>query len=169
MLLTGAPHDRIYFGTDTNVFAPLLGCALAIGVHERRLWTPTARVGGLAAVGVIVAACIPWHYYDRRLLYATIAVALLATIAVHACLIKPALWLENRVLRWFGTISYGLYLWHYMMISLPWERLIPFPPFVGMIGAPIALAWISWRYVEAPLLGKWPVARVPQEPLLTSP
>ncbi|MEX0667812.1 MAG: acyltransferase [Acidimicrobiia bacterium] len=158
-LATGAPHDRIYFATDTNAFAPLLGCALAIGIHENRIPAPTRNVSALSTAALVLAACIPWHYYDRRLLYGTIPVAVLAMVAIHGALFRPALWLENPVLRWFGKVSYGLYLWHYMMISLPWDRLLPVPSIVPMIAAPIVLAGMSWRFVEAPLLGRRPAVR----------
>jgi peptidoglycan/LPS O-acetylase OafA/YrhL len=77
-------------------------------------------------------------------------------VAIHGALFQPALWLENPVLRWFGKISYGLYLWHFLIISLPWEQLLPIPPFVPMIAVPIALAGLSWRFIEAPLLGRKP-------------
>ena len=159
LLTGGAPHDRVYFGTDTNAFAPLLGCALAIGVHEKRIPAPTGNVCALSAAALLVAACIPWHYYDRRLLYLAVPIALLAAIAVYGAISRPPEWLHHPVLRWFGTISYGLYLWHYMMISLPWEELRPVPPLFSMIAAPIALAWLSWRFIEAPLLGHRPAIR----------
>ena len=152
LLTAGAPHDRIYFATDTNAFAPLLGCALAIGVHEKRIPAPTRDVGLLSTAGLIVAACIPWHYYDRRLLYLAIPVSALAAFAVYGALFTPSEWLQHPVLRWFGKISYGLYLWHYILIGLPWENLRPVPPLVLMIAAPVVLAWLSWHFIEAPLL-----------------
>ena len=155
-LVTGATHDRIYFATDTNAFAPLLGCALAIAIHENRIPKPTRNVSTLSTVALVLVACIPWHYYDRRLLYLTLPVAGLAAVAIYGALFRPAEWLQNPVLRWFGKISYGLYLWHYMMISLPWEQLVPVPPFVPMIAAPIVLAGLSWRFIEAPFLGRRP-------------
>jgi peptidoglycan/LPS O-acetylase OafA/YrhL len=155
-LATGATHNRVYFGTDTNAFAPLLGCALAVGLHENRIPKPTRNVSALATASVIMAAAIAWHYYDRRLLYLTVPVAVLAAVAIHGALFKPAVWLENPVLRWFGKVSYGLYLWHYMIIALPWEQLLPIPPAIPMVAAPIALAGLSWRFIEAPLLGRKP-------------
>lgn len=155
-LATGATHNRVYFGTDTNAFAPLLGCALAVGLHENRIPKPTRNVSAVATATLIMAACIAWHYYDRRLLYLTVPIAVIAAVAIHGALFKPAVWLENPVLRWFGKISYGLYLWHYMMISLPWEQLLPIPPEIPMVAVPIALAGLSWRFIEAPLLGRKP-------------
>ena len=159
-LLTGMPRDRIYFATDTNAFAPLVGCALAMLFHERRLPTPGSNVSALSTGVLIVVACIPWQYDDRRLLYGALPVAMLAAGAIYGALLRPASWLENPLLRWFGKISYGLYLWHYMIISLPWEQILPIPPSIPMIAVPIVLAGLSWRFVEAPLLGQRPL--VPQ-------
>jgi peptidoglycan/LPS O-acetylase OafA/YrhL len=151
LLAAGADNLRVFFSTDTNAFAPLLGCALAIAYHEGRLPTPSANMSALATAALLAAASIPLDFTDRRLLWGSIPFAALAAVAIYAAIDRPATWLENRVLRWFGMISYGLYLWHFMLISLPWERL-PMPPMVGMVGAPIAMAWLSWRFVEAPIL-----------------
>jgi peptidoglycan/LPS O-acetylase OafA/YrhL len=93
-------------------------------------------------------------------------------VAIHGALFKPAVWLENPVLRWFGKVSYGLYLWHYMMIALPWERLLPIPPVIPMVAVPIALAGLSWRFIEAPLLRRKPPTErspLPQEPRTPTP
>ncbi|HEY7564605.1 MAG TPA: acyltransferase, partial [Acidimicrobiia bacterium] len=151
LLATGADNLRVFFSTDTNAFAPLLGCAVALALHEKRLPLPPTNVSALATAALVGAACIPVDFTDRRLLWGAVGFAFLAAVAVFAAVERPATWLENRVLRWFGMISYGLYLWHFMLISLPWERL-PIPPMVGMVGAPIAMAWLSWRFVEAPIL-----------------
>ena len=159
LLTGGAPHDRIYFATDTNAFAPLLGCALAIGVHEKRIPVASSNVCSLSTAALLLAACIPWHYYDRRLLYFAVPISVLAATAVYGAVSGPPDWLHHPVLVWFGTISYGLYLWHYMMISLPWENLRPVPPLFSMIMAPIALAWLSWHFIEAPLIRRRPADR----------
>ena len=39
-----------------------------------------------------------------------------------------------------------------MLIALPWENLRPVPPLLPMIAAPVVLAWLSWHFIEAPLL-----------------
>ena len=159
LLAVGVPNEWVYFATDTNAFAPLLGCALAIGIHEQRIPAPTANVCALSTAAIIVAACIPWHYSDRRLLYLAIPISVLAATAIYGALSRPAEWLQHPVLRWFGRISYGLYLWQYMMISMPWEKLRPIPPLLPMIAVPIALAWLSWHFIEAPLLRRGPANR----------
>lgn len=157
LLVAGAPNIRIFFASDTNAFAPLLGCALAVGFHERRFPSPGRNVSVLSTAILIIAACLPIDFTDRRLLWAAMPAAIIAALAIHAALFQPASWLENRTLRWFGMISYGLYLWHFMLISLHWERQ-PLPPLLLMIVTPVVAAWLSWKYVEAPILRrKWHV------------
>ncbi len=164
LLMAGAPDLRILFGTDSNAFAPLLGCALAIGHHEGRIPKPPKDLSAISIAVLVVVACIPADFTDRRVLWGSLPVALLSVIAIHAALHQPVFWLEHRVLRWFGMISYSLYLWHYMLISLPWERL-PIAPLLGMVVSSIGAAFISWRFIEAPILGsEWRLPSITNSP-----
>jgi peptidoglycan/LPS O-acetylase OafA/YrhL len=158
LLATGAPDVRVSFGTDTNAFALLLGCALAIAFHEGRLPTPPRHTSAFATAALVAIACIPVHYTDRRVLWGTAPVAILSGLAIYAALFEPFRWLETKVLRWFGTISYGLYLWHFMMINLPWD-VMPLRPLFWMTSSSILAAWLSWRVVEEPFLRSRPVGR----------
>lgn len=153
LLVSGADNPRVYFGTDSNAFAPLLGCVLAIGLHEGRIAKSGRNVASLAVFGLLMAASLPLHFDDRRLLWGTIGVGLLSTLAIWGAVSAPPEWLSNRVLRWFGRISYGLYLWHYILISVFWEKLGR-SSLAAMVAAPVLMAWLSWRYVEAPILGR---------------
>lgn len=171
LLTVGAPDVRISFGTDTNAFAPLLGCALAIGFHEQRFLPARNNVSALCTAALIAAACLPLHYTDRLVIWLGVPVAILAALAVHAALTAPASWLETRALRWFGTISYGLYLWHFLIIPMPWHRM-PLRPLFWMMVVPVVVAWLSWRLLEEPILRSRP-DRIPhntaQSRLTTEP
>ncbi|MBK6295657.1 MAG: acyltransferase [Rhodoferax sp.] len=70
--------------------------------------------------------------------------------------VLPKLLLGNGLLRHFGTISYGLYLFHFPIAALmyvngfsPWQMLV-----VGVLVA-VPLAEVSWRYLESPILQRW--------------
>lgn len=70
--------------------------------------------------------------------------------------VQPRQLLGNKVLRHFGTISYGLYLFHFPIAALmyvngfsPWQMLV-----VGFFVA-VPLAEVSWRYLELPILQAW--------------
>ena len=69
--------------------------------------------------------------------------------------------LENPIARFFGTISFGLYLWHYPILkAIGKGRLADMPPgFARLIigsavglGATIGVAWISYVLIERPAM-----------------
>jgi acetyltransferase len=70
--------------------------------------------------------------------------------------------LGNRTMRWFGEISYGVYLWHLgLLVAL--SRWLGWPAFSGhffalfgltAVAATIAAA-LSWHLVERPLLRRF--------------
>jgi len=63
--------------------------------------------------------------------------------------------LRSRTLRFFGKISYMLYLLH----ALVYLFFLSFfqPTWIVSLAAlfcAIALSWISWTYLEQPILGR---------------
>ena len=62
--------------------------------------------------------------------------------------------LSNRVLVWFGLISYPLYLWHWPLLSFAGivqdESPGPETRAVVVLVATL-LAWLTWRLIEKPL------------------
>ncbi|MDP3670189.1 MAG: acyltransferase family protein [Telluria sp.] len=73
--------------------------------------------------------------------------------------------LSNRVMVWFGLISYPLYLWHWPLLSFAQivESGLPRPAIrAGAVLLAIALAWLTYRLLERPLRrvsrARWPVA-----------
>lgn len=71
--------------------------------------------------------------------------------------------LSNRVVVWFGLISFPLYLWHWPLLSF--TRIVrgTDPPFFARTVAvmlAILLAWLTYRFVERPIrLGPHGVAK----------
>jgi peptidoglycan/LPS O-acetylase OafA/YrhL len=65
-----------------------------------------------------------------------------------------------RMLEWFGTISFGLYLWHYPILDqgLRWTRAsVPIPSAWStvlavpvLVACAIGVAWLSYVLVERP-------------------
>jgi peptidoglycan/LPS O-acetylase OafA/YrhL len=69
-------------------------------------------------------------------------------VVILACVVSHDWWLprlvDRRALRWFGKISYGLYIWHWpLLVAFDWE-----------LGLPLAIgaAVLSYRYIEQPFL-----------------
>ncbi len=62
--------------------------------------------------------------------------------------------LSNRVLVWFGLISYPLYLWHWPLLSFAWiiESNDPSRQMrLAAVALAIVLAWLTYRFIETPV------------------
>ncbi|MFZ2333453.1 MAG: acyltransferase family protein [Sideroxyarcus sp.] len=62
--------------------------------------------------------------------------------------------LSNRVLVWFGLISYPLYLWHWPLLSFARIAGGESPSAemrIAVVVIAIALAWLTYRFVERPI------------------
>ena len=62
--------------------------------------------------------------------------------------------LSNRLLVWFGLISYPLYLWHWPLLSFARIVVGEMPSTIIKAGAvlvAIGLAWMTYKFVEKPI------------------
>lgn len=144
-LLAGdATWERVYYGTDTMAFAILAGCWLAVAKPKLR--------SNLAVTGVILASLTVGSRTRGEAmvsLWVMFAVVGLCVVAINAALEGRHRLLELGPLRWLGTISYGLYLWHTVVLGAG-----------GVLGAPrvlsvtiaVILAWLMFRSLERPIL-----------------
>jgi peptidoglycan/LPS O-acetylase OafA/YrhL len=166
--------NRVYFGTDTRAAAILFGAALAIA---------TARFGALAGrraraalevAAALALAGLVWAWFelrgtDDRLYQGGLLACGLAATLVLAAVSHPTRGPLARVLsfpplRWIGLISYGLYLWHWPIITF-------FTPgrtgvygtglLLWRVGLSVAFAAASYFAFEKPIrhgLGRgWPM------------
>ncbi|MEG5265942.1 acyltransferase family protein [Pseudomonas sp. JDS28PS106] len=65
--------------------------------------------------------------------------------------------LSNRVMVGIGMISYSAYLWHQPLFAFARHSTLVEPPLAVMLGlvvASLALAWLSWRFIEQPFRNK---------------
>jgi peptidoglycan/LPS O-acetylase OafA/YrhL len=124
MWFEGAQLTRLYYGTDTRADAPLMGCLLAL-VPQRAFTFPIQRALKFATVAawcLLIYLVATVHFTDTFLYrggYTVIAllsgiVTLPAAIQSSTLVVKV---LEWQPLRFFGRISYGLYLWHWLMLK----------------------------------------------------
>lgn len=169
--LRGASADRLYFGTDTRAATILAGVVLALllepvlaarargeaddPVHPA-LRRGVAAAGALGAV-VLLAGVLTADHTDTWLqrggftLMALAAAAVIAAVVLHPRLDGA---LGNGVMRWFGTRSYGLYLWHWLvLVVLIWTvpSFTGWPRLVAMVAITALIAEISYRVVERPV------------------
>ncbi len=167
LLYAASPNGdptRVYDGTDTRAFALLIGAALAFGLPRNRTFGPitagATRVLNLAGAAALAGIFVMfWHtnQYDPFLYQGGMVLLAVLTALVIGVTVHPgSQWrviLGWEPLRWVGERSYGIYLWHYPVIVLT-TPLGAQPSLVRstlQISVTLALAALSWRYVEQPV------------------
>jgi peptidoglycan/LPS O-acetylase OafA/YrhL len=127
--VVGASSPATY--TTLRWDALFIGCLLAL-VPVR-----LPRGSGVAAAAVILGFAIYVPDPIPNWAYAV------ATLACGVALVRAfdARWLRNPVLRHLGRISYGLYLWHALLMRYP------IPPVLALTLSVVA-AEVSFAYVE---------------------
>jgi len=171
----GYGQARIYYGTDTHSDGLMMGCAIAFWLASRQV-SRWQIPGGLSSAAIwLGAGVLPVLFVIGQQPNAPIEVpvAVLATAAVvvGVALDRTPATLD-RVLRsrWaihIGRRSYGLYLWHFVLIAAAEAVVIPitglFPSasgprllFATAVGlgatAAFVVADLSYRYIELPAL-----------------
>jgi peptidoglycan/LPS O-acetylase OafA/YrhL len=185
VLASDATRDRVYFGTDTRAQALLVGAAAsALLVSDwsslnrgwsliRSRWGKwTARllpVIGLSLLGIAA------HYATGSA--HEFGEGLLIVVAIAAVLVIAPLALDQRgpvaavlawgPVAWLGTISYGVYLWHWpIFLVLNGERTgwSGLSLFGVRCAVTLAVSIVSWWAIERPIR-RWRPLRVPLLPL----
>lgn len=162
-----------YYGPDTNAFALTAGAALAAWMRVSRRACLPRRGAALGLCVIAFGAMCPWF-----VLYSTsftpeipAFAAVVGTVLVLSATMDGHALLEWSPLRWLGTVSYGVYLWHYPLIMLviyaprhlpqPWLNL-------AMCALSIVVAAISFYAVEKPILRFKHVLQKPAVPAPTA-
>lgn len=161
-----ADHTRIYYGTDTRAMPILIGVALAFvwpTMWGARALSPrVARVLSLVGgVGLLIVAfaMTSWTDYDQFLYRGGLAIVALGSALLIASASHPAS-LTGKLLGatplvWIGSRSYGIYLWHWPVMALTRPQLDVHVGLMILVPAQavltIALAHLSYRYVELPI------------------
>ncbi|MEK4498432.1 acetyltransferase [Bacillus anthracis] len=162
----GVDPSRIYYGTDTRAFSLLIGAVLALVWPSNRLANkiiPKARfildvVGGIALIIILVMFWKTNQYdpflYKGGMVLLSIATALLVANLVHPAS-RIAQFLRFRPLRWVGVRSYGIYLWHYPILTLTTPKVnagdFSIIRAILQFLLIILIAQISWKFIEKPI------------------
>ena len=156
----GAKWNRLYLGPDTRAGALLVGCVLGLAyawgwLRMRRVLTFLVLPATvLAAWSVVDLGFLEPRTYRWFLTLVTLAWGVLVASAALRLPTPMRPLLEARPLAFLGRISYSLYLWHLPVIAEVARHHPDAPVAVAVIAAPITLAvgWLSYTLVEAPLL-----------------
>ena len=168
--------DFAYYATFTRLSGLLLGGTLAFAFTPDRIRgtaAPNARLA-LNIAGAVGLLILLWSFRtytfpegnrggDRSVFLGGFLLVDFATLLVIAAAVHPLAdvgrVLGARPLRYLGTRSYGLYLWHYPIFCIT-RPVVDFDRFFGLSGWPVlalrlgltfGLAELSYRYVEQPI------------------
>ena len=146
-----------FFSLPTRAWELALGALIEIGLLRlpARAGTRVATATGWLGLGLVLFA-VAWITPDTPF-PGTVAIipvvgAGLLIMAGARSSATPSRWLATSVPRWFGQISYSLYLWH-------WPLLILVPIMIGRDDLPtrlllavaaVGIAALSTRYIEIP-------------------
>jgi peptidoglycan/LPS O-acetylase OafA/YrhL len=154
---------RVYYGTDTRAAGFLVGALLAL------LWSPWQVLrearnlipGALGMAGLLALMILynklnefqPFLYRGGILLTALASALLIVGASTRGTFLNKLL--EARSLRWIGSRSYSIYLWHWpvFMLARPgFDLALPTPWIrIGQVALTFVLAELSYRWIETPV------------------
>jgi peptidoglycan/LPS O-acetylase OafA/YrhL len=152
---------RVDMGADTRASAFLVGGALAVAWSRRArwLWAVEGRWSRVSVAGSLLTLGWGSWVFDQNV-SATVFTAAWIAVSMAAGLLVVAFLgdrprtrnriVDSPVATFVGRRSYGLYLWHYVLLT--WLAGL------GLLGVPLALlatfaaAEVSWRLAERPAL-----------------
>lgn len=151
----GGDASRVYFGTDTRIFEPLLGAVAAVAIPLRA--DRPRGVAGAAGVAFVVWVGAVFVVDDAWTGFYEGGAAALALLAVVVVVGAGTTGLLARVLGFaplvsLGAISYGVYLWHWpVMLMLRREGWSGASLDLAVIAMTLALSVASYVVVESPI------------------
>lgn len=181
LVVHGADSPRTFNGLDTRADGLMIGCCLGIafasglveGRTRQRVLAATRLLTPVAVVGLgLLAFLSRWDARWMHLVGFTAGAACAGCIIIHLLVSRDTflhVCLSNRALMWVGSVSYGLYLWHYAVFRAM-SRFGASNLTVLIAGTmlTIALTAASYYLLERPLLrlrhriGATPAMPVPE-------
>jgi peptidoglycan/LPS O-acetylase OafA/YrhL len=164
-VMSDVPLERVYNGLDTRADSLMVGCALGVLIPSRLISEKIkdALSGWLEYIAPFSIALLLFlsfisNWQDNRIHYlGFFVVELLVAILILDIIINENSMarkiLAMRWLVWVGSISYGLYLWHYpifkTMFALGFNGLM-----VVLLGTFVTfiIAICSYYFLERPML-----------------
>ena len=143
--------DFVYFHTDMRLDAILCGVVLALSWPS---WKVVVERAPRFTFPVVAAAFIAADVWSNQLqgftdlIQSILVCVLIAGTVVHPTRLVSRI-LEIPFVAWIGRMSYSIYLWQQLFLrpagAPHWQLPL-------RLGAILGLAWLSYRFVERPMI-----------------
>lgn len=161
-----APTATFYL-LPTRAWELLIGAVAALLLRGQQDAGTHAPMGGwlsLAGLGLILASLFTFDketpFPGLHALIPTLGATLIILFARESNLVGK--WLGSRLLVGIGLLSYSAYLWHQPLFAFARSGNTAHPgsfTFAALTLATMALAYLSWRFVEAPFRDRSRIGR----------
>ena len=150
--------NRAYYGTDTRAYELLAGAlialvpALVVRASRYGRAMRIATTGSIAALLVIASSSVHLDAIERGVAVTFTTCAILVAIeAAEGGIVKRVL--SSNAVVYLGKISYGTYLWHWIVILVVLRTFHPSPFATAAIACLVAtaLASLSFEMLEHPV------------------
>jgi peptidoglycan/LPS O-acetylase OafA/YrhL len=172
----GAKQWLPYWNISTFFTQFLIGSLAALVIahlrarqtHASRLFDFTFVTAAVSAVVLVAARLTPGSqdsFTQQPYVspFFALLVAVLLVSASHSVFVSRAL--DNRLFSWIAKLSFGIYLWHMVVIEVIVRKFIKNYVYFGLhdvwqwvlisafvLVASTAIAAVSWRMLESPIL-----------------
>jgi peptidoglycan/LPS O-acetylase OafA/YrhL len=156
--LKSSNPNRAYYGTDTRAYELLAGALIALvpsiieWAKRNRSAMHAATVASIGLLGVIASSWIDLDAIERGIAVTITTVVLIVALEVADGGVVKRL-LSTRSMTYLGKVSYGTYLWHWLVILVVVKAFQPST--LSTVGITFlvatALASFSFQMIEHPI------------------
>ncbi len=158
-----------FFVTTTRMWELAIGAGVALGaVRLASMPRPVAIVLGWAGLAAIATSALIYSTSSAWPGYAALLPVLGAAAVIAAGAAAgpagPVALLGTGLFRWFGGLSYSLYLWHWPMIVFAAAYFGELRVWQGAVVSALSVvpAWLTFKLVENPIRYSRPISRSPR-------